>query len=55
MPLYDYICHESGEVREVFHKMDESPEIISEAGHKMVKKVGEVATPGMDQWGRSRK
>ena len=54
MALYDYICEKSGEVREVRHGMEESPEIISKAGFKMVKKVGVVGLPGMDEWGRSR-
>ena len=55
MPLYDYVCPKTGEEREVMHGMNEKPEIISKAGHKMVKKISTVGLPGMDKWGRSRK
>lgn len=55
MPLYDYICPKTGEEREVRHGMNEKPEILSKAGHKMVKKIGNVNLGGFDKYGRSTK
>lgn len=54
MPLYDYICTKTGEVREVMHDMNEKPKVISKAGHEMVKKVSSAALQGFDKYGRSR-
>lgn len=54
MPLYDYVCPKTGEVREVRHGMNEKPEIISKAGYKMVKKVSAPGLSGFDKLGRSK-
>lgn len=53
MPRYDYMCPETGEIREVTHGMNETPEIISEAGHVMVKIPSLFGLSGFDNIGRS--
>jgi predicted nucleic acid-binding Zn ribbon protein len=54
MPTYDYKCPVTGEVREEFHRMNEKPEIISKAGHKMEKIPSGGSIHGFDIYGRSK-
>lgn len=38
MPIYDYYSEETGEEKEVFHEMDENPEILDSEGNTMKRK-----------------
>lgn len=35
MPTYDYYSEETGEVKEVFHGMNEEPEVLDSEGNQM--------------------
>lgn len=39
MPYYDYRCKECGHVEEVFHSMNEVPDIVCECGGQQVEKL----------------
>jgi putative FmdB family regulatory protein len=41
--LYDYICVSCGKIKEVNHKMSESPTIKCDCGSLMKIKIGKVA------------
>ena len=51
---YTYICHATGEEKEVSHGMNETPDIRTTEGKKMVKKLTTPVLLGMDNWGRSK-
>lgn len=40
MPLYDYYSEETNEEKEVFHGINETPEILDSKGNVMKRKVG---------------
>jgi predicted nucleic acid-binding Zn ribbon protein len=42
MPFYDYYSKETGEKREVFHSMSETPEILDSRGNKMNIKISNI-------------
>lgn len=39
MPFYDYYSEETGEEREVFHGMNEKPQILDSEGNEMKKAI----------------
>src|SRR6056297_2650817 len=39
MPLYEYYSPESGEEEEIFHGIDEEPEILDSQGNPMKRKI----------------
>jgi len=39
MPIYEYQCSDCGKIKEVFHKMSETPEIVCPECSKMMKKL----------------
>jgi predicted nucleic acid-binding Zn ribbon protein len=53
MARYDYICPVTGEIREITHGMDETPDVISKEGHKMTKMPSIPILAGFDNLGRS--
>lgn len=53
MPLYDYRCPKSGEMKEVRHGMNENPKVLSKVGCEMKRITTSVNLAGFDQYGRS--